>query len=738
MPAKGESTAISRRYLHKSFYMKNGFLLLALFCPVFILAQKKNITDTSLLQPVEIVATRASDYSPVTQTTVTKAQLEKLNYGPDLPFLLDQTPGVVVNSDAGNGVGYTGIRIRGSDASRINVSINGIPFNDAESQGTFFVDIPDIASSTGSIQVQRGVGTSTNGTGAFGASINLNTNEIKDDPAFSLNSSFGSYQTFKNTVVFNSGIFKKHFTIDGRLSYLRSDGYIDRAFSRLKSGFLSAAYITHNNSVRFNIISGKEKTYQAWNGIDALALDTNRTYNSSGTEKPGSPYSNETDNYTQSHYQLFYNHQFSPAFKTSLALFLTRGKGYYEQYKARENFSDYGLPDFQSGTDVISQSDIIRRLWLNNYFYGSTFSAEYKRNNTNLILGGSVTGYNGQHFGRIIWAQIQDAIPNDFEWYNVNAFKNDFALFGKWIQKIKGRWFTYLDLQGRLVNYKINGFRENPDLDWNNNYFFLNPKAGITYRSPKLTGYISFGKAAKEPNRDDFEAAVYEKPKAEKLYDLEAGFQIKNKAHSVGVNLYYMSYKDQLILTGKINDVGAYTRTNTPKSYRVGIEAQARATILPWFSLGGNICVSKNRVKEFSEFMDDYDNGGQIEKQYHNTPIAFSPGITGSLNLELAPIKGMTVHLVSKYVGRQYLDNSGVKERSLDSYFLENIMLSYSWKIKGTRELELFFHANNVFSKKYEANGYSYSYIYDGKLNTENYYFPMAPLNVMGGINIHL
>jgi len=718
--------------------MKKRFTLLVLLYPVFVWAQNTSLKDTTLLQPVEITATRATDHTPVTQTLVSAKQIEKLNSGPDLPFLLDQTPGVVVNSDAGNGMGYTGIRIRGADAGRINVTINGIPYNDAESQGTFFVDIPDIASSAGSIQIQRGVGTSTNGAGAFGASINLNTNEIKDKPALDLNNSFGSFHSFKNTLSINSGLIKKHFTVDGRLSYLRSDGYIDRASSRLISGFISTAYITKNNSLRFNYIPGKEKTYQAWNGIDAVTLDTNRTYNSAGTEKPGQPYSNETDNYHQSHYQLFFNHKFSPYIKTSIAAFITRGKGYYEQYKAGESFEDYGLPNHNGGTTVITETDLIRRLWLDNYFYGTVLSSEYRKNNNTLVFGGSYTGYDGKHYGRIIWAEINNAVPPDYEWYNLSAYKNDFSAFGKWTRKIAKHWYTYLDLQLRMVHYRINGFRDNPGIISNNHYSFFNPKAGITYRDHKFTGYLSYGRAAKEPNRDDFEASVSELPKPEKLNDVEAGFEIRNGKTSAGINMYYMFYLDQLILTGKINDVGAYTRTNTPKSYRIGIEVQAKSKPVNWFELSGNICLSRNRVNAFTEYVDDYDNGGQKKTLYTNTPIAFSPSVTGSLNLAFIPVKNLTLNFISKYVGRQYLDNSGLKTRSLNPYFLENVMIAYELNPKNTRGIEFFFNAYNIFSKKYEPSGYSFSYIYGGELNTENYYFPMAPINFTGGINIHL
>lgn len=718
--------------------MKFLIALLAAACPFGVMSQS-TFQDTTLLKPVEVTATRASDITPVTKTTLTKQQIDSKNYGPDLPFLLEETPGVVANSDAGNGIGYTGIRIRGADASRINITINGIPYNDAESQGSFLVNIPDIASSAGSIQIQRGVGTSTNGAGAFGATINLSTNEIKKNKSLQWNSSIGSFHSFKNTLSVNSGIIKRHWSFDGRLSMIRSNGYIDRAFSHLRSGYASVAYISNNNSVRFNYFTGKEKTYLAWNGIDAATLDTNRRYNPSGTEKPGTPYSNETDNYLQSHYQLFFNHKFSVSVKASMAIFLTRGKGYYEQYKANQKLSSYGLPDYNNGNNQpVSRTDLIRQLWLNNYFYGTILSAEYKKDNAEITAGISVTDYDGRHYGKIKWAEFQPAVPLNYEWYLLSAYKSDYAAYIKYTQRIFGNWYSYIDLQGRGINYKINGFRDHPDIKSRHQYMFFNPKAGITYRNGGMSAYISYGHSSKEPNRDDYEAGITDVPKPEKLNDFEAGALLSRKKNYAGINFYYMHYTDQLILTGKINDVGAYTRVNTPSSYRIGIESQFGVQLIKWASLSGNLCLSDSRVKKFTEYIDDYDNGGQVETIYENTPIAFSPRITGTLNISFTPIKHLEMNLISKYVGRQYLDNSGIKQRSLSPYFVEDFRISYLMSPKPFKELNIFFVANNLFSKRYEPNGYSYSYISSGRTTTENYYFPMALFNVMGGITIGL
>jgi iron complex outermembrane receptor protein len=713
------------------YFFANLFALLV----VSVANAQTRSGDTTYLEPVEVTTVRAAEKTPVAKTNLSQKEIEKNNLGQDLPFLLNQTPSVIVNSDAGNGIGYTGIRIRGSDASRINVTLNGIPYNDAESQGTFFVDLPDFASSAGSIQVQRGVGTSSNGAGSFGGTINISTNEVIKKKSFELNNSFGSYHSFKNTLQLHSGIFAKHFTVDGRLSNIRSDGYIERASSRLQSFFTSFAFIGEKNSLRFNISSGKEKTYQAWNGVDAQTLRTNRRYNSAGTEKPGDPYANETDNYVQTHYQLFYNHTFSNAWKMNAALFLTKGKGYYEQYKANEELAAYGLPDYNDGTGVIQHTDLVRRLWLDNDFYGGIFSFHYNNTDRNIILSGSWNGYDGKHFGEIIRATVQQAVPANYRWYDVTAYKKDYSAYGKWTEILSKDWQTYLDLQVRKVDYTINGFADNPMLQQQANYFFFNPKAGITYTKNKTQAYFSFARANKEPNRDDFEAGKNILPRAETLNDFEAGIEKKNARNKWGINLYYMLYKDQLVLTGKINDVGAYTRTNVSNSYRAGIELQGNHVFTKWLSVNGNLTLSANKIKDFTEYIDDYDNGGQQTKQYAKTNLPFSPQTVSAVSVNIFPFEKAEINVAGKYVSRQYLDNTSQRSRSLDPYYVQDIRMSYGWE-KGDQSVKLFLLVNNLLSKKYEANGYTFSYIYTNRLTTENYYFPMAPVNVMIGINV--
>jgi iron complex outermembrane receptor protein len=699
-------------------------------------------TDVSLqqqsyfLEPLEVKSLRASEKAPFTKTNITKRDIEKNNLGQDLPFLLNQTPGVVINSDAGNGIGYTGIRIRGSDATRINMTINGIPYNDPESQGTFLVDLPDIASSANSIQIQRGVGTSSNGAGAFGGSLHLSTNEFNEKAYGEFNNSYGSFNTWKNTVKAGSGLINDHFTVDARLSRISSDGYIDRAATNLKSFYFSTAYINKKSTVRLNVFSGTEKTYQAWNGVPESLLKTNRTYNSAGTAKPGEPYENETDNYQQDHYQLFFNHGFNQNLSFNTAVFLVNGSGYYEQYKAGAKFSGYGLANPVINGAAVTKTDLVRQLWLDNSFYGQIFSLLYKKNNDELTLGGAWNHYDGNHFGKVIWAQT--GIAKDYKYYNHNALKTDDNIYAKWQHTISNRWLLYTDLQYRNVHYNINGFRDNPTVMINRHFDFINPKAGVTYSNNGVQAYFSYALAGKEPNRDDFEAGITQQPKPETLHDFELGVDKRTTNFTVGATAYYMLYKDQLILTGQINDVGAYTRVNVPNSYRAGVELQGSLHLASWVNASANVTLSRNKIKSSSEYLDDYDNGGQVKVSHTNTDISFSPSVISGVTLNLIPVKNGEISLLSKYVSRQYLDNTKDKSRSLNPFYVQDVRFTYTIKNKLFKEWNVIALANNVFNKKYEPNGYTFSYITGGKATTENYYFPMAGTNFMVGVNVKL
>ncbi len=687
------------------------------------------------LQPLEVRSIRAADKAPFAKTNLGKEEIVKTNLGQDIPFLLNQTPSVVINSDAGNGVGYTGIRIRGTDATRINVTLNGIPYNDAESMGTFFVNLPDFASSVNSIQVQRGVGTSSNGAAAFGATINLSTNEYNEKAYSELNNSFGSFNTRKHTLKAGTGLLGKHFTLDARVSSIQSDGYIDRASSDLKSFYISGAWLNQKSSLRFNVFSGKEKTYQAWYGVSQSLLATDRTNNPAGTEKAGTPYDNQTDNYTQTHYQLFFNHAFNSSWSLQTATFLTRGYGYYEEYKASQRFSNYGLPDPIVSGAPVTRTDLVRQRWLNNYFYGQNISLQYRKHGNEFTLGGGWSTYEGDHYGTLPWLQTGSA-PAGYRYYDNPALKKDANLFAKWQQRFTDHLFGFVDLQYRHVAHNMKGFQNNPALLVNRTFDFFNPKFGITYRQNNWQAFISYAIGQKEPNRDDFEAGITNQPKAEKLQDLELGIEYKKSNYQFSANLYYMYYVNQLVLTGQINDVGAYTRFNVPKSYRLGIELQGGWKPAEWLSVGGNITLSKNKIKSFTEYTDNYDSGNQDAAQRSNTDISFSPSMVGGTQIMFYPAKQFELGLIGKYVGKQYMDNSQLNRSELNAFATQDLRVAYSFSHKVFKQVQVIGQINNLFNKLYEPNGYSYSYTSGGVFYTDNGYYPMAGRNFMVAVNL--
>ncbi len=700
------------------------------------------------LQALEIKSLRSSDKAPFTKTNIGKEELAKTNIGQDLPFLLNQTPSTVVASDAGNGVGYTYLKIRGVDAGRTNVTLNGIPYNDAESQGTYFVDLPDFSSSLSSIQIQRGVGSSSNGTGAFGASINLQTNELNEKAYAEINNSIGSFNTIKNTVKVGSGLINNHFTVDARLSRIKSDGYIDRASADLQSLAFSAAYINNSSSLRFNIFSGKEKTYQAWYGVPEELLSTHRTTNPAGDEYNGSYYPNETDNYQQNHYQLFFNHSFSSKLSFNTAFFFTPGKGYYEEYKSDASYSNYGVPNPKYGNDSATSTNLVRQQWLDNKFYGQIISFQYKKANDQIIFGGGWSKYEGEHYGNVIWAQ-NGGFATNYSWYNNNAVKTDANIYTKWEHQLNNHLLFYADLQYKHVMHQMNGFNYEPTRKVKKEWNFYNPKVGISYNNNGWQLYGSWAVANKEPNRTDFENATNYTPKPETLNDFELGIEKKTNNYNYGATLYFMNYKDQLVLTGELDDVGNPIRINIPKSYRLGIELQGGIVANNWLSLSGNLALSSNKIKEFSNHIQVWDSasGNQLNDTISllkNSTIAFSPNVVGGGSINITPIKNLEISLISKYVSRQFLDNSETKSRSLADYFTEDFRAIYTLHGKLLKETSLILQVNNILNRFYEPNGACYpGYTYSDVTNTStlsnyNYFFPMAGTNFVVALNVKL
>ncbi len=722
--------------------MKLHFTILFFSVSVIIFGQNTDLKkDTIQLQEVLIQATRASKKDPFTKSTATKKELEKHNLGQDIPQLLEQLPNVVTTSDTGIGIGYTGIRVRGSDATRVNVTLNGIPFNDSESQGTYWVDLPDFVSSVSSIQLQRGVGTSTNGAGAFGASLSLETNKIDEKSYIETNHSYGSFQTEKHNLILNSGTLKKHFNIHARVSNIKSDGYIDRATSDLNSSYIEANYFTEKTNIKALFFNGSEITYQSWYGIDAETLQNNRTFNPAGAiyDTNGNIlkfYDNQVDNYKQDHYQLHFNHKINEYFTTNIAVHYTYGRGFYEQYKQNEDFSDYNFSPIVVNGTTIEQTDLVRQKWLQNDFYGTTFSAKYRKNTIKFIFGGAYNTYNGDHFGKVIWTAY-DNIDLSAKFYDNTGSKSDFNLFTKVSKELNKKWLLFADLQYRTVNYTIKGIDEGTtELSIKDQLNFFNPKTGITYTANnKNTFYLSYARANKEPKRADYLDG--EKPKPEQLNDFELGWQHQTKKTHLNTNLYYMQYKDQLVLTGKRNDVGTPIAKNIGKSYRIGLELDATIKLGNQFIWQPNFAISQNKnVTKFESINGIIENLG-------NTDLSYSPNFIAGNTLRFLPNKKINLALVSKYVSSQYMSNIEHEQSKLKGYTTTNLNIQYHIQPKKfVKEIVLTALFNNIYNSKYVSNGYFYSY--DDTWSNPNQtttiygsgYYPQATFNFLTGIKV--
>lgn len=704
--------------------------------------------ETYVGDEVFVQGVRVDDSAPITYNNVERAEIEKRNLGQDVPYLLQNLPSVTTTSDAGAGVGYTGIRIRGVDPARINVTINGIPVNDAESHGVFWVDLPDLASSIQNIQVQRGVGTSTNGAGAFGGSINLQTSSGSPEPFGEVNTGFGSFNTRKYNVRLGSGLMQNGWQFEGRLSKIDSDGFIDRASSDLSSFFLSAAKHGERSLLKADVFTGKEITYQAWYGVSESMLEQDRTFNEAGTEKDGSPYEDQVDDYQQNYYQLHYSYQLQDNWTANASAFYTKGFGYYEEYKAGEPFEDYGIEPVDENSPT--ETDLVRRRWLDNDFYGLIFSSKYAHNDTwNLTVGGGVNEYKGAHFGEVIWARYAGNSEIEDRFYDNDATKNDYNMYAKLNAEVAPSLNAFLDVQLRAVEYNflgndyINaGTPASPrdslvNLRQDDQMTFFNPKAGLVYIPGEgQRYYASFGVGSKEPTRDEYVNSTPEsRPDPEKLYNVELGYRGEYGRSYAGLNLYGMFYKDQLVLTGQINDVGEYIRQNVDDSYRMGVELQAGYSISRELSLGVNATFSRNKIVEYTQYTDSYAEDfsylGQQATVYEDTDIAFSPSFIGNSVIAWSR-DGFNAELVSKYVSKQYLDNTQTESRSLDAYFVNDLRLTYALDNLDLLEgITATLQISNLFNHEYETNGYTYGWLQGGDPVYYNYYYPQAGTNFL-------
>lgn len=693
------------------------------------------------LDEVLVNAIRVKADSPITHSNLDKEELEKRNLGQDVPYMLNYLPSVVTTSDAGAGVGYTSIRVRGSDASRVNVTLNGIPYNDSESQGSFWVNLPDFTSSVESIQLQRGVGTSTNGSGAFGASLNLLSDAVSNESYGEISNSFGSYKTHKHNVKFSTGLLSDHFEVAGRLSTIKSDGYIDRASSDLKSYFLQAAFVDRNTLIKALVFGGKNITYQSWNGLeDPEKLENDRTYNTAGmyTDQDGNIqfYDNEIDNYAQDHYQLLWNQSYDNNWSTNVSINYTRGRGYFEQYKEDQDFQTYGFEPIKIGNDTINTTDLIRRRWLDNHFYAANANVNYRNNKIDFTGGAFYSHYTGNHYGEVIWARFASNSEIRDPYYDSDAKKNEFTIFSKATYRINAKWSVFADLQGRFLNYSTTGITSDLVLmELDENYAFFNPKAGLTYKlGSKNQFYFSYGKAHREPSRNDYEQGIIT---PEKLDDFELGWRFASPKTKVNTNIFYMNYTDQLVLSGEMNDVGSPLRTSSGKSFRLGLEVDAEIQIFKNLRTMPNIAISSNKNIDFVSSRD-----GELVN-LGNTNISFSPSVVVGNMLEYTPIKNLQFGFLSKFVGEQYMGNIDSEASKLDSYFVNDLNIIYTLdQLPWIKEIAFSALVNNIFNVKYESNGYFYSYDDDysnpGTISTVYGagYYPQATINFLVGATV--
>lgn len=724
--------------------MKKIFVSIAsvlLFSNISAQEKKQDTTKVESLDEVHVRAVRVAADSPITHSNIDKEEIANRNLGQEIPYMLSYLPSVVTTSDAGAGVGYAQFRVRGSDASRVNVTINGIPYNDSESQGTVWVNLPDLTSSVQSLQLQRGVGTSTNGSGAFGASLNIFSDEVSKEAYAEIANSFGSYNTHKHNLKFSTGLLSNHFEVAGRLSTIKSDGYIDRASSDLKSYFLHAAFVDDNTMIKALVFGGRQETYQAWNGLEDLEkLENDRTFNISGiyTDQYGNIqfYDNEVDNYSQDHYQLIWNQRYDNNWSSNVSANYTRGLGYFEQYKENQKFSTYGFEPLIIGDETIDKTDLIRRRWLDNHFFAANANVNYKDAQWDISTGAFFSTYTGDHYGEVIWSRFASNSEIREPYYFGDSDKREFTVFSKATYQVNDAWSVFGDLQGRFINYKTSGITSDlVEMVMNEDYSFFNPKAGTTYRlNNKNHFYFSYAKAHREPARTDYREGVTQ---AEKLDDYELGWRFASEKTKINTNIYYMDYKDQLVLSGEMSDTGRALRMSSGESYRLGLEIDADIRLAEKIGIRPNLALSTNKNVDFKASID-----GELV-DLGKTNISFSPSIIVGNMIQYSPINNLHLGFLSKFVGEQYMGNLDSEASKLDSYFVNDLNIVYSLQnLPVVKEIVFSALVNNIFNVKYISNGFFYTYDDDysnpGVVKTVEGagYFPQATINFLVGATV--
>ena len=708
-------------------------------------------TSMFIADEVVVRATRAGNLTPMAYENMEKEEIAAQNMGQDMGYLLSLTPSLVQSSESGTGIGYTNFRIRGADPSRINITVDGIPLNDAESQQVFWVNMPSFTSSLSSIQVQRGVGTSTNGAAAFGATVNMQTETPSREAYADISSTFGSYNTWINTVKVGTGLIKDRLSFDFRYSNLKSDGYVDYASSDNQSMQFTGTYFTKKGRIKANVILGEQHSGISWWGVDEVTLDTNRTYNPAGQYVTPSGenryYENQTDNYWQNHYHLVYSTNLSEDLLLNAALFYVDGKGYYEQFKLDQAVSDYYLPPIITDSDTSTHTDLVRQKWLDNDFYGGIFSLIYSLDRLKLTGGGGLNKYVGDHFGEIIWMRIAGDTEKDHEWYRNSSEKWDGNLYLKSNYQLTSALNLFADVQYRHVNYLMEGIDDDGymrELDQEHVFDFFNPKIGAQLEiNATQYAYASFSIGNREPTRQNFKDATGDPestPRAERLRDLELGYSFSSKSLAVAVNLYYMDYKNQLVPTGELSQDGYPIMTNVPDSYRAGIELSIGIQPFSFLEWNANLTLSRNKIRDFVESYVDYNSstweGTASSRDLGDVDIAYSPSVISSSDLVFHLAKSMEVHLISQYVSEQYFVNTMNENMKLDSWFVNNLRIDYSFPVRKLGVIGLQFQVNNLFSTLYENNAYGGTWWQDGEEYYWSAYFPQATINYLAKVSL--
>jgi len=769
--AKGQTTTKAGSFLFSQLAKKSYAIEVSFIGYESAVSQAKVDTEVIVkltpkafsMNEITVTSLRANDRSAVAYSNVSAKEIEKRNLGQDLPYLLALTPSFVTFSDGGTGIGYTGFRVRGTDANRINITVNGVPLNDSESHSVFFVNMPDFASSLSTVQVQRGVGTSTNGAAAFGASINMQTETLNAKPYAEISSTLGSFNTNKNSIKVGTGLINNHFAFDTRLSNVKSDGYLDRAKVDMSAYYFAGGYYSDKTVLKFVTFGGAEKTYQAWYGVIADSLKTNRTYNELGSYTDANNktqfYDNQTDNYKQTHYQMHWLQELNPNLHLNTTAHLTNGKGYYEEYKTDQKYSRYNLTPATVDGNVQKTTDLVRQKWLDNQFAGVTGSLNYDTKRVNASVGGAASRYVGHHFGNVIWVRNAQNLDVANEYYRSKSIKDEANVYAKITGEVVTNLFLMTDLQYRIIRYSMDGTSDKyngntgamTDITQSHPFNFFNPKLGLTYKLNKNNDvYASYSIAHREPNRGNYtDAGTTNLPTSERLYDAELGYRFQSPNFSFGANLYYMKYKDQLILTGKISEIGEMLTSNIADSYRSGIELTAAAKFTNWVRWDGNVTLSNNKIKNFTEegvevldadwspVIDPITNE-QLKRNTFlgTTDIAYSPNVIAN-SIFTFNYKALECGLHSNYVGKQFIDNTSDKARSIDAYFVNNLNLKYVWKLNKIKSVDFNVLVNNLFGEVYENNGWTW---YSAEVGGERYndlrFFPQAGRNFLASVTL--